>query len=117
MIVHKCDICGRIEGLKTYDDRTKKKKSLKFSEYPFKTTVKNICGEDYEVFVYVTTQKKSDSVRIETASKNLLKLAADRPVSDIEEKLMASINLENPNPSICDDCKLKMAKDVAISLA
>lgn len=116
MIVQKCDICGRIEGLKIYDEKMKKKKSLVFSEFPFKKTVKNVCGEEYDVFVFVSTQKKSDSTRIETASKNLLKLAADTPVSDMQKKLMASINLDNPNPSICDECKLKIVNELSTSL-
>lgn len=91
------------------------RKSLTFTNMPFKITIKNYKGEDYNAYVDVNIQKTSDSNKVKTAiekskqiNSELKKMFAgclndEDPI--INDMNMGNIALENPYPSTCDECK------------
>ncbi len=123
MILQKCDICGKIEGLKIIDHKTGKKDTLKFTELPLRLTTKNVCGEDYDIFVIVSLQKSTDTKRIDNFAKGLLSnpdfgnmvknMGESMEPEQIQTRIFSTVKLDNPNPSICDDCKKKMLEAIS----
>ena len=110
MIVQKCDICGKVEGTKILDINGKKN-VVRFSKVPLKMTVKNVVGEEYDICLFVINQKTSDTKKIDKAlnsvsNENIREMLAKNENGDTATaNFVTSITFDNPNPSICDECR------------
>ena len=123
MIIQKCDICGRIEGLKMLEDDGETRKTLTFTSAPFKIQVRNYKGEDYNAYIDIGVQKTADSNTLKKAydqlqnSKNsfedlLTCLDSSMGNNGTNKPRGMPIKVDNPYSSVCDECKHKLVEKI-----
>jgi len=108
MILQQCDICGRIENSWCIN-KDGKKYRLQFSNNPLKLTLNNYAEKEYHIYLDIGAQKASDTEKIKSIYKTVKNMKALEDLADMSNmQEMISLKMDNPFPSICNDCKKKL---------
>ena len=97
MLVKKCDICGKLDGLKYLDEDDPNIKCItKFTNVPLKLKLKNFEGEDYNIYLTVQGEKASDTSKLKQLC-NIKNMVKNLQNEKLEEPTEEDISLEEYN--------------------